>query len=59
MLEDRAPSKKSALLIVFLVFLFSLGFSLSINLPSLEQGFLFADQAVYYALRALRAAVRV
>jgi len=50
MLEDRAQPKTSALVIVFLLFLFALGFSLFINLPSLEQGFLFADQAVYYAL---------
>ena len=48
--EDKAQPKKAALTIIFVVFLFSLGFSLSINLPSIHQGFLFADQAVYFAL---------
>jgi hypothetical protein len=48
--EDSAASKKPALIVIFLVFLFSLGFSLFINLPAIDQNFLFADQAVYYAL---------
>ena len=48
--EDKAQPKKAALTIIFLVFLFSLGFSLFINLPSIHHGFLSADQAVYYAL---------
>ncbi|MCX6563447.1 MAG: hypothetical protein NTU60_07565 [Candidatus Aminicenantes bacterium] len=50
MLEDKALQKKAALIIIALVFLFSLGFSLFINLPAIDQNFLFADQAVYYAL---------
>jgi len=48
--EDKAQPRKGAHTIIFLVFLFSLGFSLSINLPVIDQNFLFADQAVYYAL---------
>jgi hypothetical protein len=43
--ESRAP--RAALLLVSLFFL---SFSLFINLPVLHQGFLFADQAVYYAM---------
>ncbi len=35
---------------IFLVFFFSLGFSLFVNLPAVHKNFLFADQAVYYAL---------
>ena len=50
MSEDKPSPKKAASLIILIVFFFSLGFSLFINLPSIEQGFLFADQAVYYAL---------
>ena len=50
MSEDKVHPKKTAFIIIFIVFFFSLGFSLFINLPSVEQGFLFADQAVYYAL---------
>lgn len=36
--------------IIFLVFFFALGFSLFINLPVIHENFLFADQAVYYAM---------
>jgi hypothetical protein len=50
MSEDKISPKKASFLIIFLVFFFSLGFSLFVNLPSIEQGFLFADQAVYYSL---------
>jgi len=50
MSEDSAPTQKAALAIILLVFSFSLGFSLFINLPVMDQNFLFADQAVYYAL---------
>jgi len=50
MSEDNATPRKTAATIIFLVFLFSLGFSLFINLPVMDQNFLFADQAVYYAL---------
>ena len=42
--------KRSALSIILLIFLFFLGFSLFINLPVIHNHFLFADQAVYYAL---------
>ncbi|MGQ9672314.1 MAG: hypothetical protein ACUVV5_04170 [Candidatus Aminicenantales bacterium] len=36
--------------IIFLVFFSALGFSLFINLPVIHENFLFADQAVYYAM---------
>jgi hypothetical protein len=48
--EDKVQPKKGAFVVIFIVFLFSLGFSLFINLPVIDQNFLFADQAVYYAL---------
>ncbi|UCE39777.1 MAG: hypothetical protein JSV17_09805 [Candidatus Aminicenantes bacterium] len=35
---------------IFLIFAFFLGFSLFVNLSSIHQGFLFADQATYYAI---------
>lgn len=35
---------------IFLIFAFSLGFSLTINLPAIHQGFLFADQAIYFSM---------
>ena len=35
---------------IFLIFAFFLGFSLSVNLPAIHQGFLFADQATYYSI---------
>ncbi len=41
---------QSARWVIFLVFFFALGFSLFINLPVIHQHFLFADQAVYYAM---------
>jgi hypothetical protein len=50
MSEDKVNPKKASCIIIFIVFFFSLGFSLFVNLPSIEQGFLFADQAVYYSL---------
>jgi hypothetical protein len=50
MLEDKTKSNKAAFTAILIVFLFSLGFSLFINLPVIDQNFLFADQAVYYAL---------
>lgn len=50
MVAENFPQKKAALGIILAVFLFSLGFSLFINLPVVNQHFLFADQAVYYAL---------
>ena len=37
----------TAILLIFAVFL---GFSLFVNLPSVHQGFLFADQAIYYSM---------
>ncbi len=50
MIAEHIPQKKAALSIILVVFLFSLGLSLFINLPVVDQHFLFADQAVYYAL---------
>jgi len=47
---DTAQLRKGAYTAIFLVFIFALGFSLSINLPVISQGFLSADQAVYFAL---------
>jgi hypothetical protein len=35
---------------IFLIFAFFLGFSVSVNLPAIHQGFLFADQATYYSI---------
>jgi len=35
---------------ILLIFLFFLGFALSINLPQIHSGFLTADQAVYFAM---------
>jgi len=35
---------------LFLIFLVFLGFSLFLNLPAVHQGFLFADQAIYYSM---------
>jgi hypothetical protein len=46
MLQER-KNAWAALSLISLVFL---GFSLFVNLPVLHQGFLFADQAVYYAM---------
>lgn len=48
--QDNPYQKKAALAVIALVFVFSLGFSLFINLPAIDKGFLFADQAVYYSL---------
>jgi hypothetical protein len=50
-MTEAAPGhRKAALTVILVVFIFSLGFSLSLNLPAIHRGFLFADQAVYYAL---------
>ena len=47
----RMLSKDNAgLAAIFLIFAFFLGFSLSVNLPAIHQGFLFADQATYYSI---------
>ena len=50
MTEDKPGSRKAARTVILFVFIFSLGFSLFLNLPAIHRGFLFADQAVYYAL---------
>lgn len=50
MITESIPQKKAAFSLILVVFLFFLGFSLFINLPVINQHFLFADQAVYYAL---------
>ena len=42
--------KNAVLTAIFLIFAFFLGFSLFVNLPSIHQGFLFADQAIYYSM---------
>jgi hypothetical protein len=43
-------SKNPSYAALFLIFIFMLGFSLFVNLPSIHQGFLFDDQAVYYSM---------
>jgi hypothetical protein len=48
--EDSVPPRKAAIAVILLFFSFSLGFSLFVNLPVMDQNFLFADQAVYFAL---------
>jgi hypothetical protein len=45
-----AGERRTALAAVVVIFLFALGFALSVNLPSIYHGFLFADQAVYYSM---------
>ncbi len=48
--EAKIENRKPAFIVVALIFLFTLGFSLFINLPVTVSHFLFADQAVYYAM---------
>ncbi len=50
MIEERPGQTRAALTVILFVFMFSLGFSLFINLPAIHKGFLSADQAVYYSL---------
>jgi len=50
MAKEKPESRKPVLLALFLIFFFALGFSLSLNLPVIHDHFLFADQAVYFAL---------
>jgi hypothetical protein len=50
MLEAKSENRKPVFIAVSLIFLFALGFSLFINLPVIVKNFLFADQAVYYAM---------
>ena len=45
-MQDR----KSALRLIALIFVFALGFSLFVNLPAMYRNFLYADQAVYFAM---------
>ncbi len=42
--------QNTSLSAILLIFAFSLGFSLTINLPAIDQGFLFSDQAIYYSM---------
>ena len=42
--------KKIVLSLLVLLFVFSLGLSLFINLPVLQKEFLFADEATYFAI---------
>ncbi len=48
--EASPENRKPVFIAVSLIFLFALGFSLFINLPVVVSHFLFADQAVYYAM---------
>lgn len=45
-----SADKRTALTAIVVVFFVFLGLSLSVNLPVIHQGFLFADQAVYYSM---------
>jgi len=47
---EKSESRRPGFLVMLLIFFFALGFSLSLNLPVIHDNFLFADQAVYYAL---------
>jgi len=49
-MSGLSSEKKTALTVVVVVFLFFLGLSLSVNIPDILGGFLFADQAVYYSM---------
>jgi len=49
-MSGLSGGKKTALIVVAVVFLFFLGLSLSVNIPDILGGFLFADQAVYYSM---------
>ncbi|MBE0461551.1 MAG: hypothetical protein IBX60_07955 [Candidatus Aminicenantes bacterium] len=42
--------KRRIFLAIFFIFIFFLGFSLFVNLPSLQGNFLFADEAIYYSM---------
>ncbi|MEA2005335.1 MAG: hypothetical protein U9O50_03635 [Acidobacteriota bacterium] len=42
--------KNRIFLAIFFIFIFFLGFSLFVNLPSLQGNFLFADEAIYYSM---------
>ena len=44
------PENKKVLVTSCFIFLFFLGLSLFINLPSLQGNFLFADEAIYYSM---------
>jgi hypothetical protein len=48
--EEKPESRRPVFIAIILIFLFALGFSVSVNLPVIHNNFLFADQAVYYAL---------
>lgn len=42
--------KKAASYALLLLFIFSLGFSLTVNLKAIQGNFLFADEAIYYSI---------
>jgi hypothetical protein len=44
------PERKTALTALGLILLFFLGVSLFLNIPRAERGFLFGDQAIYFAM---------
>jgi len=44
------PEKKTLSLPIILIFIFFLGVSLFINFSAIHEGFLFADQAIYYSM---------
>ena len=46
----KIPGDKTALTVIFLIFLFFLGFSLFINLPGIQRNWLFSDEAIYYIM---------
>ncbi|MCJ7611315.1 MAG: hypothetical protein MUP19_03555 [Candidatus Aminicenantes bacterium] len=46
------PERKTALIALGLILFFFLGVALFLNLPLLERGFLFGDQAIYFSMTA-------
>jgi len=42
--------KKHGLTVIFFIFVFTLGFSLIVNIPALQKNFLFADEAIYFSM---------
>jgi hypothetical protein len=47
---QMSSEKKIVFLPIILIFIFFLGVSLFINFPTIHEGFLFADQAIYYSM---------
>jgi hypothetical protein len=50
LLLQMSSEKKTIFLPIILIFIFFLGVSLFINFQTIHEGFLFADQAIYYSM---------